>query len=166
MGWQPILDLLLDSKILLLNSEMESLFCFTSNAKMLKIYLCLYPTSQNIQARLLRKTIGPARATKLLSVPPKENLIDHRCVCMSGVCVHALVTQLCLTLCDPMDCSLPGSSVQGIIQARILEWVAIFLLQGIFLTQRSNPDILHCMQIFYLLSHQGNPKVLPYFTRS
>ena len=35
------------------------------------------------------------------------------------------VTQLCLTLCDPMDCSLPGSSVHGIPQARILEWVAI-----------------------------------------
>ena len=33
--------------------------------------------------------------------------------------------QSCLTLCDPMDCSLPGSSVHGIFQARILEWVAI-----------------------------------------
>jgi len=33
--------------------------------------------------------------------------------------------QLCLTLCDPMDCSLPGSSVHGNFQARILEWVAI-----------------------------------------
>jgi len=36
-----------------------------------------------------------------------------------------LVTQLHLTLCDPMDYSLPGSSVHGISQARILEWVAI-----------------------------------------
>ena len=36
-----------------------------------------------------------------------------------------LVTQLCSTLCDPMDCSLAGSSVHGILQARILEWVAI-----------------------------------------
>ena len=35
------------------------------------------------------------------------------------------VTQLCLTLCDPIDCSLPGSSIHGIFQARILEWVAI-----------------------------------------
>ena len=33
--------------------------------------------------------------------------------------------QLCLTLCDPMDCSLPGSSIQGIFQARVLEWGAI-----------------------------------------
>ena len=36
------------------------------------------------------------------------------------------VAQLCLTLCDPMDCSPPVSSIRGILQARILEWVAIF----------------------------------------
>ena len=40
-------------------------------------------------------------------------------------CVLCLVTQSCLTLCDPMDCSTPGSSVHGILQARILEWVAM-----------------------------------------
>ena len=46
------------------------------------------------------------------------------CVCM---CVHmcVIVAQLCLTLCDPIDCSWLGSSVHGILQARILEWVAI-----------------------------------------
>ena len=35
------------------------------------------------------------------------------------------IVQLCLILCDPMDCNLPGSSVHGILQARILEWVDI-----------------------------------------
>ena len=35
-----------------------------------------------------------------------------------------MCTQSCLTLCDPMDCSLPGASVHGIVQARVLEWVA------------------------------------------
>ena len=39
--------------------------------------------------------------------------------------MHAKSLQLCLTLCNPMGCSLPGSSVQGILQARILEWVAM-----------------------------------------
>ena len=39
------------------------------------------------------------------------------------MCAHS-VTQLHLTLCDPIDCSPPGSSVHGIFQARILEWVA------------------------------------------
>ena len=49
----------------------------------------------------------------------------YMCVymCMYAyTCVHA---QLCPTLCDPMDCSLPRSSVHRILQARILEWVAI-----------------------------------------
>ena len=45
----------------------------------------------------------------------------------------------CLTLCDPLDCSPSGSSVHRIFQARILEWVAHFLFQGIFLTQGSDP---------------------------
>ena len=40
------------------------------------------------------------------------------------------VTQLCVTVCDPMDCSPPGSSVHGILQARILEWVAIAFSKG------------------------------------
>ena len=39
-------------------------------------------------------------------------------------CVHAKSLQSSLTLCNPMDCSLPGSSVQGILQSRILKWVA------------------------------------------
>ena len=43
-----------------------------------------------------------------------------------------LVTQLCLTLCSHMDCSLPGSSFHGIFQARILEWVAISFFRGSF----------------------------------
>ena len=42
------------------------------------------------------------------------------------------VTQSCLTLCDPMDCSPPGSAVHGILQARILEWVAISFSRGSF----------------------------------
>ena len=37
------------------------------------------------------------------------------------------VIQSCLTLCDPMDCSIPHSSIHGIFQARVLEWVAISL---------------------------------------
>ena len=44
------------------------------------------------------------------------------CVCVC-VCVYVLVTQSCLTFCNPMDCSPLGSSVHGILQARILEWV-------------------------------------------
>ena len=44
--------------------------------------------------------------------------------------VHAESLKLCLTLCNPMDHSLSGSSVHGIFQARILEWVAIYSSRG------------------------------------
>ena len=47
-------------------------------------------------------------------------------------CVCVLVTQSCPTLCDPMDCGLPGSSVHGILRARTLEWVAISYSWGCF----------------------------------
>ena len=70
----------------------------------------------------------------------------------------ALVAQSCPTLCDPMDYSPLSSSVHGIFQARMLEWIAIHsLLQGIFLTQRLKPGLLHCRQILYHPSHQGSP---------
>ena len=45
-------------------------------------------------------------------------------------CVCVLVAQSCLTLCDPMNCSLPGFPVRGILQARILEWTAIPFSRG------------------------------------
>ena len=49
-------------------------------------------------------------------------------------------------LCDPMDCSPPGSSVHGILQARILEWVAIPFSKGSSQTQGLNSGLLHCRQ--------------------
>ena len=52
---------------------------------------------------------------------------------------------LCLPLCNPMDCSPPGSSVHGIFQAKTLGWAAIFLLLGIFPTQGSSTCLLHLL---------------------
>ena len=49
---------------------------------------------------------------------------------LNHFCSYLLVAQSCPTLCNPMDCTLPGSSVHGILQARILEWVAIFFSKG------------------------------------
>ena len=59
--------------------------------------------------------------------------------------VRVKVSQPCLILCDPMDCSPPGSSVHGILQASIL---CHFLFQGIFPTQGSNTGLLHYRHIF------------------
>ena len=67
------------------------------------------------------------------------------------------VAQSCLTFCDPID-----YIVHGILQARILEWVARSLRQGIFPTQGSNPGLPHCGRILYQLSHQGSPRILEY----
>ena len=74
---------------------------------------------------------------------------------LGGLKSESEVSQSCPTLCDPMDCSPPGSSVHGISQARILEWVAISFSRGFFLTQGSNPGLWHCRQTLYRLSHQG-----------
>ena len=74
--------------------------------------------------------------------------------------VSSLVIQSCLTLCDPTDCNPLGSSVHGIFQARILEWVAIPFCRGIFLIQGLNLGLLHCRQILDPLSHQGRPVLL------
>ena len=70
--------------------------------------------------------------------------------------VKVLITQSCLTLCDPMDCSV-GSSVHGILQARIWEWVAIS-------SSRGSPQLRDRTQVFcidmwilYHLNHQGSP---------
>ena len=45
-----------------------------------------------------------------------------------SICAKSL--QSCLTICDPMDCSPPGSSVHGVLQARILEWISISFSRG------------------------------------
>ena len=54
------------------------------------------------------------------------------CMIPQCACVHAKLLQLCPTLCDSMDCSLPGSSVHGILWARILEWVTMSSSRGSF----------------------------------
>ena len=59
----------------------------------------------------------------------------------------SLKCQSCPALCEGSSSSLPGSSVHGILQAKILEWVAIPFFKGIFPTQRSNSGLLHCRQI-------------------
>ena len=75
----------------------------------------------------------------------------------SGMCVCAKSLQLCLTLCDPMDCSLPGSSVHGILQARLLEWVAMPASRG-----SSQPRDRTCISCstggFFTAEPSGKPK--------
>ena len=74
-----------------------------------------------------------------------------------GIC---LVTQLCPTLCDCMDCSLPGYSVHGDSPGKNTGVSCHALLQGIFPMQGSNAGLPHCRWVLYWLSHQGSLGIL------
>ena len=95
----------------------------------------------------------------------KQLLSAMFCVCQvklimlfkSSVCV-CLVSQSCPTLREPMDCSLPGSSLfMGMLQARILVWVAMPSSRGNLPNLGIQPGLPHCGQILNHLSHQGSP---------
>ena len=66
------------------------------------------------------------------------------------------VAQSCQTLSDPMDYSLPGSSIHGIFQARVLERGPI----AFSIKQVLNPGLPHFRQILYQLNHKGSPRIL------
>ena len=72
-------------------------------------------------------------------------------------CMLCLVTHFCPTLCHPMDCSPPGSSVHGDSPGKSTRVGCHALLQEISLTQGSNPGFPHYRSILYHLSHQGSP---------
>ena len=67
------------------------------------------------------------------------------------------VAQSCLTLCDPMDYNLPGSSVYGILQAEILEWTAILFSRGSSWPRDQTQVSYITCKFFNCLSHQGSP---------
>ena len=70
----------------------------------------------------------------------------------SPIRVCALVAQLCPTLCDPMDCNPPYSSIRVILQAKLLEWVSMPFSRGLVPAQESNPGLLYCWWILYHLT--------------
>ena len=77
---------------------------------------------------------------------------------LKSLSVLCLVAQSCLTLCGPIHCSPPGSSVHGDSPGKNPAVSCHALLQGIFPTHGSNPGFPHCRQILYCLSHQGNSR--------
>ena len=102
----------------------------------------VFPSGENIFHLLYRFSLWAQTQQRLSSVgmlcaPILQPFLFNSCFCsetqgffVSGqlyvhACVHARSLQLCPALCDPMECSPPGSSVHRILQARILEWVAM-----------------------------------------
>ena len=97
------------------------------------------------------RTCNPWAAVRVFTAEPPGKPFNYH----SFMKVKVKVAWLCLTLCDPMD-----YIVHGILQARILEWVSLSLLQGIFPTQGLNPGLPHYRQILYKLSHKGSLRML------
>ena len=93
-------------------------------------------------------------------LPTETNLFyiatQDMCVCVCVCVCVCLVAQSCQTLCDPMDCSLTGSSVLGHSPGKNTGVGCHALLPGIFPTQESNPSFPRCRWILYHLSHQGS----------
>ena len=91
---------------------------------------------------LTASTYDSARGLSLVSNRGQGLLLPFGVAFFSKACGYAQVFQLYLTLCDPMNCSLPGSSGHGILQARILEWVAISYSKGS--SQPRDPTHVSC----------------------
>ena len=84
------------------------------------------------------------------------------CVCL----LPAKLLQSCLTLCNPMNCSLPGSSVHGILQARTLEWVAMTFSRGSSRPRdRTHITYTSCIGR-WILFHEGHLGSPQYFCNS
>ena len=99
---------------------------------------------------------------KRVRVTPRTSSVEAR---QEGCCVRrAKPLKSCPTLCDPLDCSPPGPSVRGILQARILEWLALPASRG---SSRPRARTLvssrlpHCRRVLYLWCHQGGPRESP-----
>ena len=105
--------------------------------------------ASHITVRSILKKHNPVKKIEPIKLPLWCSSFQHS---------QVLVAELCLTLCNPMDCRPPGSSLHGILQVRIPEWVAIPFSRGSFPIQGLNPGLLHCKQILYHPSHQGNPE--------
>ena len=88
------------------------------------------------------------------TLPPSKRFPDF-----FEVKVKVSVAQSCPALCDPMDCSPPGTSVHGILQAIVLEWVAMPSSRGSY--RPKDQTWVSCVgrQILYHLSHQGSPEI-------
>ena len=98
-----------------------------------------------------------SKITESLSV---SHLLSFHPIPRNLCCVLCLVTQSCLTLCDPMDYSLSSPSVHGDSPGKSTGVGCCALLQGNFPTQGSNLGLPHYKGILYDLSHQGNPWML------
>ena len=101
------------------------------------------------------------QASKNLNMNPQNSSCSsaHFYLYIPSPVLH-LVTYSCLTLCDPMKCSLLGSSVYGDSPGKNTGVDCHAFLQGIFPTQGSNPSLQHCRGLLYHLTYHKSPGIL------
>ena len=104
------------------------------------MYVCLVTSVMSDSVRPHRRQ--PTRLPRPWDSPGKNTGVGcHFLLQCVKVKSESEVSQLCPTLSDPMDCSLPGSSIHGIFQAKVLEWVKC--------CPKSIPKILKCQSIYF-----------------
>ena len=127
----------------------RGVFCTLCQIDLIRCLCCLSASVPLLISYLLIRAIT---IRVLISATEKYRFVN---VFIHFWCIvlYVLAAQSYPTLCGPMDCSLPGSSVHGILQAAILKWVAL-PLSG-YLPDRGISHVFHIAgQIFYHLSHQ------------
>ena len=110
----------------------------------------LYPLSE--------RQFKPLRTYSVRQTFPKFWIAQKKEKANTKRCALCLVARSCPALCDPVDCSPQGFSVHGVLQARMLEWVAIPFSRGSFPSRDRTQVSCIGRWILYHLSHQGSPQ--------
>ena len=120
---------------------------------------CMYMCYMKQSCALVPNRLASSLTHSHSSMAPGESRPSSATYTLCDL-VLCLVTQSCPTLCNPMDCSPPGSSVHRDSPSKNTGVGCHALLQGIFPTHGSNLGLLHCRWILYHLSHQESPRTL------
>ena len=137
-------------------SSFISLHCLVNLLPILQFILVCFPISLKMMGFFFPSTlffnpfIISSSSSRYLEREQNANVFIFPSLTKVSVSCSVMPNSLRLHGLQPL-----GSSVHEILQSRILEWVAIFLLQGIFPTQGSNLGLLHCRQMLYQLSYKG-----------
>ena len=116
----------------------------------------LYPLEAIATAKLWQPRVPWGSKTLHLTYMTSYKAVTMICYLRTGWCMHYKLFQSCPTLCDLMDCSPPSSSVHGILQARILEWVAMPCSRG-----SSQPKDQTHISYIYLHWQEGSLPLAP-----
>ena len=136
--------------------NIDMLLCYTDPSAINKVWQTDLMTFMEAILASYTYTYTPHKCTS-----PHIYTLIHTCTQYINIYTDTcLVVHLCPTLCNPMDCSSPESSVHEESPSKKTGVGCHFFLLGIFPTQGLNLGLLHCRQILYHLSHKGSPRIL------